>query len=55
MGEELRNLKVTILDDIETFDYRKFVHVLDPENNIIELWEPVDEIFTEMCVNISAF
>ena len=41
----LENLKakgVRILDDIETFEYGKFVHVLDEEDNKIELWEPVD-------------
>ena len=44
--EELRAQGVTILDEIETYDYGKFVHILDPENNKIELWEPVDQIFT---------
>lgn len=34
---------VTVLDEIETFDYGKFVHILDTEGNKIELWEPVDE------------
>lgn len=31
---------VTVLDDISTYDYGKFVHILDPEGNKIELWEP---------------
>jgi predicted enzyme related to lactoylglutathione lyase len=31
---------VTILDDIASYDYGKFVHVLDAEGNKIELWEP---------------
>lgn len=44
--DELKLAGATILDDIEIFDYGKFVHVLDPENNKIELWEPVDEVFT---------
>jgi predicted enzyme related to lactoylglutathione lyase len=39
---------VTILDPIETYDYGKFVHILDPEGNKIELWEPVDKVFTAM-------
>jgi predicted enzyme related to lactoylglutathione lyase len=39
---------VTILDAIETFDYGKFVHIMDPEGRKIELWEPVDRIFTEL-------
>jgi predicted enzyme related to lactoylglutathione lyase len=41
----LREAGVTILDKVETFDYGKFVHILDPEGNKIELWEPVDEVF----------
>lgn len=39
---ELRAEGVTILDEIETFEYGKFVHILDPEGNKIELWEPID-------------
>ena len=31
---------VTIVDDIETYDYGKFVHIMDTEGNKIELWEP---------------
>jgi len=41
--EELRKENVTIVDDIAEYDYGKFVHVLDPEGNIIELWEPKDD------------
>ncbi|GAB3576872.1 VOC family protein [Hymenobacter daeguensis] len=33
---------VTILDSIATYDYGKFVHIMDEEGNKIELWEPVD-------------
>jgi len=44
--DELREAGVTILDEIETYEYGKFVHILDPENNKIELWEPVDTVFT---------
>lgn len=40
--EVLKQQGVTILDEIETYDYGKFVHILDPENNKIELWEPND-------------
>ena len=43
---ELRKNGVTILDSIESYEYGKFVHILDPENNKIELWEPVDSVFT---------
>jgi lactoylglutathione lyase len=40
--EELKRDGVTIIDDIKTYEYGKFVHILDPEGNAIELWEPVD-------------
>lgn len=33
---------VTILDTVETYDYGKFVHILDVEGNKIELWEAND-------------
>ena len=39
--EELRKEGVTILDAIETYDYGKFVHILDFEGNKVELWEPI--------------
>lgn len=45
--EQLKEQGVTILDDIETYDYGKFVHILDPEGNKVELWEPVDKVFTD--------
>jgi len=45
---ELKAKGVTVLDEIESFDYGKFVHILDAEMNKIELWEPVDRVFTEM-------
>ncbi len=33
---------MTITDKIEVFEYGKFVHIIDPEGNKIELWEPND-------------
>ena len=39
---------VTVVDEIEEYEYGKFVHIMDPEGNKIELWEPVDHVFTEM-------
>ena len=38
--ETLKENGVTILDKIESYDYGKFVHILDNEGNKIELWEP---------------
>lgn len=40
--QQLKNEGVTVLDEIESFDYGKFVHILDPEDNKIELWEASD-------------
>ena len=40
--EQLKKEGVTVLDEIETFEYGKFVHLMDIENNKIELWEPND-------------
>lgn len=40
--EELKNNGVTIVDSIETYDYGKFIHILDEEGNKIQLWEPTD-------------
>ena len=38
--EDLKKDDVTIVDKIETYDYGKFVHILDAEGNKVELWEP---------------
>ncbi len=39
---------VMITDTIQTFDYGKFVHILDIEGNKIELWEPNDLVYEKM-------
>ena len=46
--KRLQENGVTVVDTIETYDYGKFVHIMDFEGNKIELWEPVDSVFTEM-------
>jgi predicted enzyme related to lactoylglutathione lyase len=38
--EKLKENGVTILDEIATYDYGKFIHIMDAEDNKIELWEP---------------
>lgn len=40
--EELQKEGVPVVDKIETFDYGKFVHIMDMEGNKIELWEPAN-------------
>jgi len=53
---ELKNKGVTICDEIETYDYGKFVHILDDEGRKVELWEPVhggfDAMYPEGSTNI---
>ncbi len=48
MIDKLKANGVTVLDKIETYSYGKFVHIMDLEGNKIELWEPIDHVFTEM-------
>ena len=38
---KLKENGVTILDSIATYDFGKFIHIMDSEGNKIELWEPV--------------
>ena len=46
--QELKAAGVQVLDEIEEFEYGKFVHIIDPEGNKIELWEPIDKSFTDL-------
>lgn len=43
--KQLASHHVTIVDEIESYSYGKFLHIEDPEGNRIELWEPVDQEF----------
>jgi predicted enzyme related to lactoylglutathione lyase len=38
--DKLKENGVTVLDSIASYDYGKFVHIMDAEGNKIELWEP---------------
>ncbi|WP_276134532.1 VOC family protein [Polluticoccus soli] len=41
---ELKKEGVTVLGDVESFgEYGKFAHILDIEDNKIELWEPASK------------
>lgn len=40
--DALKKENVTVVDTIETYEYGKFVHIMDVEGNKIELWEPND-------------
>ena len=43
----LKSKGVTIVGEIQKFDYSKFAWILDPEGNKIELWEPIDSAFEQ--------
>ena len=42
---ELRAEGVTVVGEIEEYEYGKFGWILDPEGNKLELWQPVDSVF----------
>ncbi|MBL7825584.1 MAG: VOC family protein [Saprospiraceae bacterium] len=44
----LRSEGVTVIGEIQVFEYGKFAHILDIEGNKLELWEPVDEKYDDM-------
>ena len=46
--DQLRASGIEITMEIETYEYGKFAHIMDPEGNKIELWEPIDKVFTEL-------
>ncbi|MCW8981581.1 MAG: glyoxalase/bleomycin resistance/dioxygenase family protein [Altibacter sp.] len=43
--EVLKKEGVTVVGEMEEYEYGKFGWILDPEGNKIELWEPVDSAF----------
>jgi predicted enzyme related to lactoylglutathione lyase len=52
--DKLRKNGVTIVDSVEAVDYGKFVHILDAENNKIELWQPNDVEYEKLGKQINA-
>ncbi|MFT3911666.1 MAG: VOC family protein [Ferruginibacter sp.] len=42
---KLKSEGVTIVDSVQSFDYGKFLHIMDNDGNNIELWEPVDHVY----------
>ena len=48
--KKLKSIGVTIIDEISTYPYGKFVHILDPEGNVIELWEPKERFIDSLQV-----
>ena len=51
----LRNLAaegITIVGEMETYDYGKFGLILDPEGNKIELWEANDVEYEKLGIQL---
>lgn len=48
MVSELIKEGVQLVDEIQDFEYGKFVHILDEEGNTVELWEPNDEEYDKI-------
>ena len=44
---KLKENGVTIVDSMEVVEYGKFIHIMDPDGNKIELWEPTDSLLTK--------
>lgn len=53
--EILKSEGVTICDEIVTYEYGKFVHIIDCEGNKLELWEPLDDEYDKMIGDIRTF
>lgn len=43
----LKSEGVEVVDEIETYDYGKFVHIMDNDGNKIELWETTGNSFED--------
>lgn len=52
--DALKKEGVTVLDTVESFDYGKFVHIMDIEGNKIELWQPNDAVYEKMGKDMGA-
>ena len=54
LEKHLRSLNTTIVNEIASYDFGKFLHIEDPEGNRIELWEPPVEtgFEKENCVDM---
>jgi predicted enzyme related to lactoylglutathione lyase len=38
----LKSEGVTVVDKMEVYSFGRFVHILDPDGNKLELWEPAE-------------
>jgi len=47
-ADKLKKKNVVIHKALDTYDYGKFLQIKDIAGNIIELWEPVEEVYKNM-------
>lgn len=51
---ELKKNNVSILDTLESYEYGKFIHILDVEGNKLELWEPNDFEYEKLGIQMGS-
>jgi predicted enzyme related to lactoylglutathione lyase len=44
---ELQKEGIELIGELQVYDYGKFAHIMDPDGNKIELWEPTDHVFSD--------
>jgi predicted enzyme related to lactoylglutathione lyase len=52
--KELKKEGVAVTDTLASYDYGKFIHIMDIEGNKIELWEPNDIEYEKLGVQMGA-
>jgi len=52
--DALKTEGVTVTDTIASYDYGKFVHIMDIEGNKLELWEPNDVEYERMGIEMGS-
>jgi catechol 2,3-dioxygenase-like lactoylglutathione lyase family enzyme len=46
--KELESKDVEIIGEVQEHEYGKFVHIRDHDGHMVELWEPVDDVYDAM-------
>ncbi|MCE3228548.1 MAG: glyoxalase/bleomycin resistance/dioxygenase family protein [Bacteroidetes bacterium] len=46
--KQLQEEGINPVGEMQIFEYGKFAHIMDPESNKIELWEPNDEEYAKL-------
>lgn len=52
--EAFKKEGVEMTDSVQVYEYGKFLHIMDPEGNKIELWEPNDLEYEELGKSMGA-